>query len=102
MGSVRIWSEGADAVDGFEITYSDDIIECIRDGVNTPLQPVSVTIDEGSQRSYTIMNSSDTPVEEDSQYSVSMRAVNSVGMSAQSNTVMTITTSAGECIISVS
>ena len=90
---------GADAVESFVITYSYDVRECINDGENTPLQPVSVTIGNGSQRSYTIMNSSETPVEEDSQYSISMRAVNSVGMSAQSNTAMTTTASAGECLL---
>ena len=88
---------GADAVDGFVINYSYIVNECINDGDNTPFLPVTLMLDNSSQRSYTIMNSDRIPVEEDSQYTITIRAVNSVGMSAQSNTAMTTTANAGEC-----
>ena len=87
---------GAEAVEGFEINYSYVILECIRDGDNTPFPPVTLTLNDGSQRSYTIMNSTRTPVDEDSQYTITMRAVNSVGMSAHSNTAYTTTREAGK------
>ena len=98
------WNQllGADAVEGFEINYSYVILECLSDGDSTPSPPVTVTLNDGSQRSYTITNSSSTPVEEDSQYTISIRAVNSVERSMLSNSAMTTTASAGERLISVS
>ena len=87
--------EGADAVGGYEINYSYDVIECVRDGDTRLFQPVIVTLNDGSLRSYTIMNSSTTPVEEDSQYTISITAVNSVGRSGPSNMAFTITADAG-------
>ena len=89
--------QGAEAVDGFEITYSYAVRECISDGDNRPFLPGILRLNSGSRRSYTIMNSSYTPIEEDSDYTITIRAVNSVGMSAQSNTAMTRTANAGEC-----
>ena len=93
---------GADAVEGFEINYSYVIRECIRDGDNFPIPPVTVTLNNGSWRNYTIMDGFNSPVEEDSDYTISMTAVNSVGRSMPSNIVMTRTAFAGECLISVS
>ena len=87
--------EGADAVSGYEINYSYDVIECLRDGDTRPFPPATVFVNNGSLRSYTIMNSRTTPVEEDSQYTISITAVNSVGQSGPSNTVVTTTADAG-------
>ena len=87
--------EGADAVDGYEINYSYDVIECVSDGSTRPFSPVTVTLNNGSLSSYTIMNSHMTPVEEDSQYTISITAVNSVGRSGPSNMAFTITAEAG-------
>ena len=87
---------GVEAVNRYEINYSFVVRECVRDNDNRPFQPVKVMSIDGSQRSYTIMNSSDTPVEEDSDYTISIRAVNSLGMSAQSNNATTTTASAGK------
>ena len=87
--------EGADAVDGYEINYSYDVIECLRDGDIRPFPSVTVFIKNGSLRSYTIMNSPTTPVEEDSQYNISITAVNSVGRSETSNMALTTTAESG-------
>ena len=72
---------------GYEINYSFEVIEC-----GEELTPaVVVTLNNDSQESYTIKNSSTTPVEEDSKYSISITAVYSVGKSEPSNTVIAIT-----------
>ena len=92
---------GADAVDGFEINYSYVINECIKDGDNTPFPSVFLTLTDGSQRYYMILDDFITPVEEDSQYTISIRAINSVGRSAPSNTATTTTSSAGECFLNL-
>ena len=82
-------------MDGYEINYSFQINECVDEGntVSTPL--MMVVLNNGSQRSYTILNSPDTPVEEDSSYTITITAVNSVGRSAPSNTAMSTTAQAG-------
>ena len=87
--------EGADAVHGYEINYCYNVIECLRDGDTQPFPSVTVTLNNGSLRSYTIMNSSTTPVEEDSQFTISITAVNSVGRSGPSNMAFTKTAHAG-------
>ena len=86
--------QGADAVDSYEINYSYTVIECATEEGFFPA--VTVREVDGSLRSYTIMNSSTTPVEEDSIYSISLTAVNSVGRSESSNTVMVTTPETGE------
>jgi hypothetical protein len=65
-------------VDSYEIIYDRTINECGGTG-NFPT--VTVELDDSSLRSYTLTNSSSTPVEEDSMYFISLRAVNSVTMS---------------------
>ena len=87
---------GADAIESFEITYRYVINECVGDGDNRFSLPVTSILTDGMQRSYMIVNSSITPVEEDSQYNISVRAMNSVGMSAESNNATTTTSSAGD------
>ena len=88
-------------VEGYEINYSFTIDECGGDEGRIP--PVTASISDSSLRSYTILNSSATPVEEDSIYSISLTAINSVGRSEPSNIVMVSTLQAGEfvtcCII---
>ena len=88
--------QGAEAVDGYEINYSYQINECVREGNTSPIPPVLVTLNNDSLRSYTVMNSPSTPVEEDSRYTITITAVNSVGRSGPSNTVSTTTAQAGE------
>ena len=94
-----IWEqpEGADAVNGYEINYSYQVIECARDGDTRPFPTVTVTLNNGSLRHYTITNSQyyTTPVEEDSQYTISITAFNSVGLSGPSNMAFTTTAEAG-------
>jgi hypothetical protein len=62
-------------VDSYEIIYDRTINECGGTG-NFPT--VTVVLDDGSLRSYTLTNSSSSPVEEDSEYFISLRAANSV------------------------
>ena len=73
-----IWEqpEGADAVDGYEISYDRIINEC-GGGIGS-FATVTVMLNSGSLRSYTLTNSSSTPVEEDSRHFITLRAVNSV------------------------
>ena len=73
-----IWEqpEGADAVKSYEIIYDRIVNECGAGMGSFPT--VTVVLDDGSLRSYTLTNSSLTPVEEDSMYFISLRALNSV------------------------
>ena len=89
---------GAETVNGYEINYTYEINECIREGNTAPIPPVVVMLNNGSQRSYTIMNSPGTPVEEDSSYTITITAVNSVGRSVPSNADFTTTAQAGNII----
>ena len=94
--------QGADAVDGYVIYYSFQINECIREGNTVPLLPFVLKLNNGSQRSYTIINSTATPVEEDSSYTITITAVNSVGRSTPSNTASTTTAQAGKIFLEIS
>ena len=79
-------------MDSYEISYSFTIDECSVDHGNFP--PVTVML-SGSLRNYTITNSSTTPVEEDSTYSISLTALNSVGRSAMTVITNVTTNTAG-------
>ena len=68
--------EGAGAVDRYEIIYDRIINECGA-GMGS-LPTVAVVLDDGSLRSYTLTNSYLTPVDEDTMYFMTLRAVNSV------------------------
>ena len=68
--------EGAGAVDRYEIIYDRTIDEC-GGGIGS-FPTVTVVLDDGSLRSYTLTNTSSTPVEEDSMYFITLRAVNDV------------------------
>ena len=86
---------GANAVNGFKIAYTYEVNEC-RDENPLPFPPVTVTLNNGSLRGYTIINSSLSLVEEDSVFTISVTAVNSVTESIPSNTVTTTTGEAGK------
>ena len=78
-----IWEqpEGADAVEIYEIRYEYSINECIGERDNFSSDSVTVVLNKGSLRSYTLTNSSLTPVEEDSFFFLTLRAVNGAMMS---------------------
>ena len=73
-------SDGAGAVESYEINYCFTINECRDDNESNP-RCYNVSMIDGSQRSYNITDSSDHPVEEDSTYNVTLTAVNSVALS---------------------
>ena len=79
---------GADAVDSYEIKYNFTIDEC--SGHNFPL--VTVMLNNHLQRSYIITNSSTTPVEEDSTYSISLTAIYNAGRSTATTVTSTVKT----------
>ena len=82
----------SDVVTSYELCCNYSIREC-PDIINSGW---SVTISDGSLRSYTVMNSTETPVEEDSVYNISITAVNSAGKNV-SRVFMNLTTpGAGE------
>ena len=84
---------GFNLPDGYEFTYLYIINEC---GNNTRDPPVTVTL-SSSQSSYAIENGPNTPVEEDSNYSISLFAINSPGRSSAAR-VMVTTPEAGMII----
>ena len=63
-------------MDSYEISYNRIVNECGGDIGSFPT--VTVLLNSDSLRSYTLTNSSSTPVEEDSRYFITLRAVNSV------------------------
>ena len=87
---------GADAVTSYRIVYSYTINECTGEDAR-PFPAVTVVLNNGALRSYTIMNTSITsPVQEDSNYLITVTAVNSVTESNPSNIAITTTTQAGK------
>ena len=90
--------EGADAVDRYEINYRYLIEECESEGGRL-LPPVTVSVNDGTLRRYTLNNSASTPVEEDSVFRITLTAVNSVTRSVPSQPAMTSTAEAGTCYI---
>ena len=63
-------------MESYEIRYEYSINECIGERDNFSSDSVTVVLNNGSLRSYTLTNSSSTPVEEDSSFFVTLRAVN--------------------------
>jgi hypothetical protein len=90
--------EGANAVDKYEINYLYIIEECALEG-GGPFLPVTVSVDNGTLRRYTVNNSASAPVEEDSEFRITLTAINSVTRSAPSQPAVTFTTEAGTCYI---
>ena len=58
--------------------------------------PVTVVLNNGSSTSYTLTNSSSTPVEEDGTYTISITAINSAGSSPSANAPSVGTQQAGK------
>ena len=88
------WEQPEGSVDSYILNYEFTVTECMNNEGTFP--PVTATIADGSLREYTIENSVDTPVEEDSVYSITLRAVNTVDTSESSNRATTNTMTAGE------
>ena len=86
---------GADAVTSFRIVYSYTVNECTGEDAR-PFPPVTVALNDGALRNYTIMNTLDSPVAENSNYLITVTAVNSVTESNPSNTAFTTTAQAGK------
>ena len=81
-------------MDSYKIKYNFTVNECSSDNKGKSRQ-VIIPIVNSSLRSYTINDSSDNPVEEDSIYNISLTAVNSVESSVaarNAHLVMTNTT----------
>ena len=96
--SIRLtWDQtlGADAVTGYKIVYTYEVIECRNENARH-FPPVTVFLNNGALRSYTIIGSSTSPVEEDSNYVITVTAVNSVTESHPSNAVFTTTIHGGK------
>ena len=93
------WTQllGADAIQSYQINYNFTINECYRDSVGRILQG---TVNVGNVRTYNLSNSSQTSVEEDSVYSITVTAVNNVVSSIPSTTRMTTTAPAGMSVLS--
>ena len=86
--------EGANAVDRYEINYGYFIEECELEG-GRPFPSVTVSVNDGTLRRYTLNNSASTPAEEDSLFRITLTAVNSVTRSVPSQPTMTTTAEAG-------
>ena len=90
-----IWEQSetsAVAVDGYEINYQYSVLQCIGE-VEGDFPAISVMLNDGSLRRYTLTNSSSTPVEEDTAFfSITLTAVNSVTRSDATEFPSSITT----------
>jgi hypothetical protein len=84
------WEQPQGLVDSYILDYEFSIKEC-----SGREAPVRATIEDDSLRIYTIENSTNTPVEEDSMYSITLRAVNTVDTSEPSDSATVNTTIAG-------
>ena len=87
---------GADdvPVNSYEINYEYSVNQCSDEGGSFP--PVTIRMIDGSLREYTVENSTITPVEEDSDYTITLTAVNSVDRSEPSNIATATTAMASE------
>ena len=80
------------SVDYFEISYNYSINECSADDEMIP--PMTVLLINGTERTYIIMKSPTTPVEEDSKYMISLTAIRN-GIRSSPVTLQTSTLTAG-------
>ena len=87
------WDQQEGSVDSYILDYEFSINEC--SGNEGTFPPVRKTIRDGSLRMYTVVNSADTPIEEDSMYYITLRAINSVDTSETSNIARVNTAIAG-------
>ena len=78
-----------DGVESYEITYNYTVHECKAGSDQDFSSTVNVTL-PGFLRNYTILNSTATPVEEDSTYAISLTAANnwSTGERSEAATVV--------------
>ena len=81
----------------YEIYYEYSVNECI--GERGSFSSATVMLHNGSLRSYTLTNSSSTPVEEDSSFFITLRAVNSTLMSDPTAPVPIETADAGNRLV---
>ena len=79
-------------VDDFEIGYNYTINECSANDEMIP--PMTVLLINGTERTYTIMKSPTTPVEEDSEYIIKLTAIRNETRSSPA-TLQTRTPTAG-------
>ena len=79
------WEHPGGLLDSYELAYRYFINEC---GNNIGDPPVTMTL-SSSQNNYTIENGPSTPVEEDSDYSISLVAINSAGRSSSARVLVT-------------
>ena len=77
--------DGGDVVDSYEIVYTYNVNAYPGSCVRSNNDPITVTVNDGSTRSFTLSNSAETPVEEDSTYTISLTAINSAGRSPTVN-----------------
>ena len=91
---------GADAVDSYEIGYEHSIHECRDEGMGN-FPAITVMGVNGSLRSYTLTNSSSTPVEEDSTFFITLTAVNSVTRSEPTPPAQVMTADAGNQLVNL-
>jgi hypothetical protein len=93
--------EGANAVDRYEINFRYFIEECELEGAR-PFPSVTVSVNDGTLRRYTLNNSASTPVEEESEFWITLIAViNRVTRSVPSQPTITTTAETGTCCISL-
>ena len=90
--------EEANAVEKYEINYLYIIEECQFEGGRT-FPSVTVSVNDGTLRRYTINSSALTPVEEDSDFRITLTAVNSLTRSGLSQPALTRTAEAGIIIL---
>ena len=70
----------------YELRYNFTIKECYSENIVNTWSNEWIDIINGSLTSYTLTNSSETPIEEDSAYDIFLTAVNSDGRSEASTT----------------
>ena len=83
-------------MNSYEIKYNYSIDECA--GMGSPTPEVTVGISDGTLTMYTISDSSTSPVEEDSNYMITLTAISNGMRSAPSATVSVTTRDAGNDI----
>ena len=86
--------EEDDTVDGYVINYEFCVNECLGE-LGHSFPAITVMVNNGSLRRYTLTDSPSTPVEEDSRYFITLTAINSVTRSDPTPPVTIMTADAG-------
>lgn len=92
--SISISWQDDDTVDHYEIQYNFTVRECAND---MDMQITSIGPQMIMANSYVLLNGTETRVEEDSNYSISLTAVNSIGKS-QATIITNMTLEAGKVV----